>query len=235
MKILGGNMALVRMIFLVSGLILFFSCSTKEEDMRQRTVDELGPPDEIVEGGYGVDQYLYYFYDNKDIDRVYMYRKSAPGCGSSGNWYIYNTYMSSWWGRTLYTPPKIVHNPVKAAPAGKSILISAQVTDDQYVKDVIMHYRVLGDSTFMPVTMGLVDSTRYSADIPADKVTTIGVEYYIEAHDAAHSSRMPQIKGTYVVSISEGAAKVVGKPETTYTPSPARLSPVSRQGLNINQ
>jgi hypothetical protein len=203
--------------------------------MRQKTVDELGPPDEVLETGFGIDQYTYYYYDNKDIDRVYVYRKSAPGCGSSGNWYIVNTYMSSWMGRTLYTPPKIVHTPVKAAPAGKQILITAKVSDDQYVKDVIMNYRVLGDSTFLPVSMGLVDSTLYSAEIPADKVTSTGVEYYILAHDAAHASRMPQVKGTYVVKVSEGAAKVLGKPETTYTPSPSRLAPVNTQGLNINQ
>ena len=235
MKILYSNISLVRMLFLVSGLILFFSCSTNEEDMRQKTVDELGVPDEIANGGYGVDTYQIYYYDNKNIDRVYLYRKSAPGCGSSGNWYIYNTYMSSWMSRTLYEPPKIVHTPIKTAPAGKSILVSANVTDDNYVKDVILHYRALGDTTFLPVTFGNADTTLYTADIPAEIVTAAGVEYYIEAHDAAHTSRLPNLKGTYVISISAGVAKVLGKPETTYTPSPLKLSPVSRKGLDITQ
>jgi hypothetical protein len=235
MKILYGNTALVRMFFLVSGLILLFSCSTKEDDMRQRTVDELGPPDQIVSGGYGYDIYELYYYDNRDIDRVYQYRKSAPGCGSSGNWYIVNTYVGSYIGRTLYTPPTIVHSPVKSAPAGKSILIAAKVTDDLYVKDAIVHYRVLGDTTFLPLTMGLADSTNYTTDIPADKVTTAGLEYYIEAHDAAHVSRMPAVKGTYRISVSPGAAKILGKPETTFTPSASKLTPTNSKGLDITR
>lgn len=235
MKILFNNASLIRMFFLVTGLILLYCCSTNEDDMRQKTVNELGDPDEIATGGYGVDVYQIYYYDNTNIDRVYVYRKSASGCGSSGNWYIYNTYMASWLDRTMYTPPKIVHTPVKSSPAGKSILITATITDDSYVKNAIVYYCVLGDTTFLPVTMGLVDSTLYSADIPAESVTTKGVSYYLVANDASHSSRLPSPKGTYTINVTEGAARVVGRPDTTQTPSPLKITPSNRERLNITQ
>ena len=91
---LGGN-AFARMLIFLCGIFLLFSCM-EEEDMRAKTIEELGEPDEIMEGGYGANEYTVYYYYNKNIDRVYVYNKSAPGCGSSGNWYVANTWAVSW-------------------------------------------------------------------------------------------------------------------------------------------
>ncbi|MHB9030660.1 MAG: hypothetical protein ACYC9O_17985, partial [Candidatus Latescibacterota bacterium] len=111
-----GN-TFVRMLILVCGILLLFSCM-EEEDMRAKTVNELGEPDEISQGGFGPDEYEVYYYFNKNIDRVYVYNKSAPGCGSGGNWYVANTWAVSWDYSLidkLDLPPTVVHSPVVTA------------------------------------------------------------------------------------------------------------------------
>lgn len=232
-RVFAGTSRLV-MFSIFFGLILLFSCSD-EEDMRQKTVKELGEPDEIVTGGYGVDEYEIYYYDNINIDRAYMYQKSASGCGGSGNWYIANTWMASWdSSREIYEPPTIIHSPVKTAALGTAILIQAEVTDDNYVKDVILYYCALPDTNFLAATMSFKDSTTYFSEIPADMVTASGVEYYLEAHDSAHTSRLPEIRGTYLISVSADAQRVVGKPETSDSPNIPNF-PVSREKSIITQ
>lgn len=208
----------IRIGFLLAALLVFFSCM-EEEDMREKMVNEIGEPDEILTGGFGADQYEIYFYDRKDLNIAYFYQKSAPGCGSQGNWYVANAISPAdiYYDRETYVPPKIVHSPVKTAPPGQIIHISATVTDDQYVKDVILYCRTRGETDFLLITMAPGDSTTYIGGIPAERVSVAGVEYYIEASDSGHKSRLPRIKGVFLITVTSGSEVTYGKPQSAPT------------------
>jgi hypothetical protein len=128
-----------------------------------------------------------------------------------------------YYGRETYEPPTIKHSPVKTAAPGTVIAISARVTDDQYVKDVILYIRTRGETDFLPITMAPGDSSMYAAEIPAERVTVAGVEYYIEASDSGHKSRLPQVKGAYLITVSPGSEITYGKPQS----APTFAKPVS--------
>lgn len=211
-----GKSPLIKMFVLVAGIILLFSCSN-ESDMREATKAQLGEPDLVQSGGSGPYQYQVYVYARKDINRVYEYRKSASGCGSQGQWYVSQVYPADYLGYTLYSPPAIVHTPVKTGESGKNLLISAKVTDDGQVISVILFYRKPGATDYQPITMN-PESNSYVAEIPADQATTVGIQYYIEAtDDGKHKSRLP-VQDFYLITIKEaGAARIIGQPETTET------------------
>jgi hypothetical protein len=75
--------AFARVIVMCCMIVALFSCSD-EKDMRKNVVENLGEPDIIEEGGAGAYKYQHYIYLNKNIDRIYTFQKSAPGCGSGG-------------------------------------------------------------------------------------------------------------------------------------------------------
>jgi hypothetical protein len=204
MKGFFGKVSFIKMCVLVSGVILLFSCSN-ESDMREATKAQIGEPDLVQAGGSGPYQYQIFVYANKDINRVYEYRKSASGCGSQGQWYVYQVYPADYLGYTLYTPPAIVHTQVKTAEPGKNLVIAAKVTDDGQVITVILFYRKPGATDYQPITMN-PESDSYIAEIPAEQATTAGIQYYIEATDnGQHKSRLP-IKDFYLVTIKETVA-----------------------------
>ncbi len=215
---------LLRILAIFAGVLVFFSCM-EEDDMRQKTLDDLGEPDEIQTGGWGSEKYEIYFYDRKDLNRAYIYEKSAPGCGSGGNWYIMDVVYPAdiYYARELYEPPTIVHAPVKTAPPDAELTVKAKITDDSYVKDAILYYQAKGDSTFIPVNMAPGDSSYYFAEIPREYMKISGVEYFIYATDSGHASRLPQVKGTYSVIVSQGASVTYGKQQTI----PKAVPPIS--------
>ncbi|MHB9028382.1 MAG: hypothetical protein ACYC9O_06405, partial [Candidatus Latescibacterota bacterium] len=118
-------------------------------------------------------------------------------------------------------------------PPGTILTISAKVTDDLYVKDAIMYYRIPGEAEFIPITMTLEDSTTFAAEILPERVTTAGLEYYLEASDEGHKSRLPQRKGTYLIAISEGAQVTTGASQATKKPVAPKFSPASREKTDI--
>jgi len=78
--------------------------------------------------------------------------------------------------------PVITHTPVTTAVAGAPVTISAIVTDNVGVASVKLFYRKHLTSVYTPVAMTASGST-YTATIPAASVTTVNVDYYIEAQD----------------------------------------------------
>ncbi len=80
-------------------------------------------------------------------------------------------------------PPVIHHTPITTAAPGSIINIAASVTDHtDYVDYVRLYYRKKGTSQYSLVNMPLSGS-KYVASIPANTVTTSGVEYFITAKD----------------------------------------------------
>ncbi|MFC1608249.1 hypothetical protein ACFL47_09785 [Candidatus Latescibacterota bacterium] len=202
-----------RAVVVCLGVLAVFSCS-KEKDMRASVVENYGEPDEKVKGGAGAYQYEHYVYQNKNINRVYVFYKSAPGCGGSGQWYIEYVYAAEYWGYELYEPPTIIHAPIVNAPVGKPINITAEITDDVQVTKADVFYRTTGTADSTAVAMS-VSETVYSATLPASSITAAGIEYYIEAEDnAEHKTRLPT-KGYFQVIVIAGKAVVIGKTETS--------------------
>ena len=107
-----------------------------------------------------------------------------------------------------------MHLPIKTSPPDTALTVKAKITDDSYVKDAILYYHATGDSTYIPVAMAPGDSSYYYAEIPKEQVQLRGVEYYIHATDSSHSSRLPQVKGTYAVKVSVGTSVTYGKKQT---------------------
>ncbi len=84
------------------------------------------------------------------------------------------------------TPPRVVHQPVTSAPAGKPLAITAQVTDPAGVKWVRIRYRSVNqhqDYRTLPMLPGEKDN-EYRVVIPADDIApTWDFMYFLEAMD----------------------------------------------------
>lgn len=82
------------------------------------------------------------------------------------------------------TPPSLQHTPVGAATLGQALDLEATASDPSGLASVTLFHRSPGASSFtrrpMNLTMG-----RHLARIPGAEVTLAGIEYYIEASDAA--------------------------------------------------
>ncbi|MBV1871728.1 MAG: hypothetical protein KUG83_04200 [Gammaproteobacteria bacterium] len=81
--------------------------------------------------------------------------------------------------------PAIDHPPISGsiAPGGK-LKITAKVSDNVGVKSVLLYYRAKGGEKFTSIKMvAEIGSKTYAANVPV--VTAPGVEYYIQAADAA--------------------------------------------------
>lgn len=226
------NAGFVRMVVVCIGVAILLSCST-EKDMRQGLVETLGEPDIIDKGGSGPYQYEYYWYLNQNVDRMYVFQKSAPGCGSSGNWYVeyvYRaSYQASYYGYELYEPPTINHAQLVTAPVGKQIVVRAEITDDERVVSADLFYRVRGTADSTAVRMAVVDSL-YTAEIPALAVTEAGVEYFIEASDGDHTSKLPPRGYFTILTTKSKTAETYAEPETTFRPIAPIDVPVGSSG-----
>ena len=138
----------IKMIMSLLFIILIFSCSSSE-DKRKTLIKAYGEPDIIEKGGYGTLKYQLFIYLRKDLNRVYDLRQSGSGCGGNSDYYIYYMYYANELGYELYLPPTIVHTPVTTAPAGTALKVTADVTDDNSVSQVVLYYlhKGLTDST----------------------------------------------------------------------------------------
>jgi uncharacterized protein YjbI with pentapeptide repeats len=66
-----------------------------------------------------------------------------------------------------------------------NIKITAVVKDARSgVNEVTLYYRKVGDSRFVSAVMSQTGTNAYTVDIPAEYVTSVGVQYYIEAKDS---------------------------------------------------
>lgn len=86
------------------------------------------------------------------------------------------------------TAPEISHSPVKAVlSGGESVSISATITDNSGVKEAVLFYREIGASQFKRLQMGRqIGGDIYLIMLPA--IQPPGIEYYIQATDAAGNS-----------------------------------------------
>ncbi len=220
-------------IFIV--LALFYSCSD-DGDPRQAVKRVYGEPDEIIKGEFGGLKMERWVFARKDINRAYDFSRTSDACGGSGKWYVDRMYYANYIGYTLYLPPEVDHTPVTQAVLGQRVTVSANVTDDEFLYDVTLNYRVLGQEEYVSVQMTTNpgENDVFYGEIPAVAVTEAGFEYYIRADDDAHSTWMPAKDKTYLVTVVPAAEKSATGPiehSPRFVPPPLR-SDAGRTGIS---
>lgn len=82
-------------------------------------------------------------------------------------------------------PPTILHTPIDDGPVpGTPLTVQADVVDGSGVRQVTLHYRTEGTSSFGSLPMTAAGPT-YSVQIPGNQISAPGLEYYFEAVDLA--------------------------------------------------
>jgi len=100
-------------------------------------------------------------------------------------------------------PPTIAHTPITTGNEGQAITITATITDNIVVTKAELYYRKKGETTYISVTMTKSDNT-YIGTIPSSEVTTVGLQYYINATDGINFSTNPATNPTtspYTITI----------------------------------
>ncbi|HSB68895.1 MAG TPA: LamG-like jellyroll fold domain-containing protein, partial [Candidatus Methylomirabilis sp.] len=86
------------------------------------------------------------------------------------------------------TPPTITHAPVASKAVNLAIAVTATITDNFGVQTATLFYRTTGAGDYISAAMTAAGAT-YSGTIPEGAVTETGVQYYLEARDAAGNIR----------------------------------------------
>lgn len=82
-------------------------------------------------------------------------------------------------------PPVIVHTPAAGdQPENAAVTVSAQVTDASAIGSVTLLYKRRTEATYTSAAMALAGGN-YTAQIPGTAMIAPGVDYYLEAADAA--------------------------------------------------
>ena len=85
--------------------------------------------------------------------------------------------------------PSIAHTAVaNGQVAGAAVTIAAAVVDGSGVASVTLYYRILGAASWTIQAMSHGTGDSYQGVIPADQVTSAGVQYYLRAVDASTAS-----------------------------------------------
>ena len=79
--------------------------------------------------------------------------------------------------------PVISHMPLTASPAGLAASLTAQVTDNVGVREVLLYYRTIGAATYTVRAMTNTSGSTYAATIEGSVMTAPGVDYYLTATD----------------------------------------------------
>ena len=98
--------------------------------------------------------------------------------------------------------PNIYHTPVYNATAGRNLVISATVTDNLHIEWARLYFRVKGETDWRIAVMNSFNDS-YSAIIPAQYITSAGLEYYIEAFDGVSSAFKGSQTSPYTVAVRE--------------------------------
>ncbi|MGH7496679.1 MAG: IPT/TIG domain-containing protein [bacterium] len=124
--------------------------------------------------------------------RNFFVTNSGPGGGRSDN--LTFTVKQN-------RAPSITHTPSSPHPSGQEIPVQALIVDDDSVGiRATLYYRQGGEANFNAIGMTSSSST-FQKNIPADAVTSRGVEYFITAEDAdSLTSRLP-VSGIFSIQI----------------------------------
>ena len=107
------------------------------------------------------------------------------------------------------TPPVINHTPASTAAPNSSFTIRADVTDNEGISGVTLHYRQAGTSQFAQVGMTHTTNDRYSVTLPGSVMIAPGVEYFIVATDGSNSVSEGSSASPHQLSIASDSSTVV--------------------------
>jgi hypothetical protein len=125
-------------------------------------------------------------------------------------------------------PPTISHTPVTEAPPGLPLTIFADVTDNVGVQGVTLYFRAISATSYISRTMTHTTGNHYSATIEGARVTSPGLEYYIEATDGISTVQFGRPEYPYqivvvdrpvVTSVSPNCGPASGGTNVTITGS----------------
>jgi len=80
-------------------------------------------------------------------------------------------------------PPVIEHTPITSAVAGNTLEITANVTDDEALSGVFLHYRAKTGEMSYQISEMTKTGGAYTGTIPKAYLTSFGARYYIRAVD----------------------------------------------------
>ena len=119
------------------------------------------------------------------------------------------------------SPPEISHTPVSTGTMQTAITISARIIDVSHPENVSakLYYRVTGSGIYYSLLMIKVGET-FSATIPSEEVTDLGIDYYIEAKDEpGNTATLP------AVNPNENPYKIIVSPLP-----PSNLTAIAQAG-----
>ncbi len=113
---------------------------------------------------------------------------------------------------TLSNAPQLVHTPPDSEDAGNEIKLRSEISGDAEIARVVLAFRRGGDVEFTSVELEVPDAAGvFETEIPANQVTSRGVEYFIIATDRdGNTARQPPL-GFFSVRVrvaGEGITKV---------------------------
>ncbi len=111
---------------------------------------------------------------------------------------------------TLFAPPSLTHSPPDSGDQNQEISINVDVTDESGILGVFLSFRRGGDAKFDTVQIAEAGGN-IQASIPASKVTSRGVEYFIFARDVEGNIIRQPSSGFFSVQVrvgGEGEVKV---------------------------
>lgn len=101
--------------------------------------------------------------------------------------------------------PNVYHSVVANATTGSNLMISATVTDNMQVSAVKLLYRTTGTDEYKALTMDKLND-KYSAIIPAEDITTAGLQYYIDAFDGVSHTYRGTAEKPYSITVRKPAS-----------------------------
>ncbi|MFQ5589322.1 MAG: hypothetical protein ACE5F7_10835, partial [Nitrospiria bacterium] len=88
-------------------------------------------------------------------------------------------------GADLFAPVIQHQPPEDLLPPEEDYKLTAKVTDDVGVKEVVLYYRVRGAARYSSTNMTPTGKGGYAAVVPREDISEPGIEYYIQASDEA--------------------------------------------------
>jgi uncharacterized delta-60 repeat protein len=148
--------------------------------------------------------------------------------------------------KTPNTPPSITPIPIpEPQPENQPIVIHFNITDNSGVREANFYYRKGGEADYRTANLQVIGPTTYRGTISKNEVTSLGLEYYVEAIDVEGlPARNPEASGFYSIQVSvaapglvKGEAQPGGSEQNTYrlVSAPLDLDNKDPQAVFLNE
>jgi PKD repeat protein len=100
-------------------------------------------------------------------------------------------------------PPVLIHTAITSADPGLPLTISAEATDNVAVTGLTLYYRHHGETTYLTRAMLNTTGNSYYATIEGSRLTSPGLEYYLEATDGISFTRNGRAENPNIVMVDD--------------------------------